>query len=74
MKIKLEFNLPDEKSDFELSYQGPKFYSALSELDAYLRNFVKYESDDDETRGTHYAELRTKLHEILQENDVSLDL
>ena len=73
MKAILKFNLPEEQEEFEIANKGWKFRLALSTYDQHLRNKLKY--DDSLTNEQHkvYDELRTKLWEILQEEQLTLD-
>jgi hypothetical protein len=42
MKAILEFNLPEEKEDFDFATKGINYYSALVEFDNWLRSEYKY--------------------------------
>ena len=42
-KAKLEFNLPEENSDFLLATRGLDFYSNLWSLDQEMRRILKHE-------------------------------
>lgn len=69
----LEFNLPEEKEDFELSVKGGLYKLAIFDLDQYLRSIVKYNSDShDEKTITELQKIRDKLHECLRDYDLSL--
>ena len=71
-KCKLEYNLPEEKSDFILASKAQGWYSALFDLDQYLRNKLKYGNDfksTDETLET----VREYLHSLMEDNSISFD-
>jgi hypothetical protein len=74
MKAILKFNLPEEKSEFELATNAMKWYSVAWDMDQYLRSKTKYAPDDmpDEVYKT-FSEAREKLHQILNQNDVYFD-
>lgn len=60
----LEFNLPEDKEDFEMAQNGWKFRVALQEIDEdLLRSLVKY----DAPKGTETSELYVKLTEAEKE-------
>lgn len=46
MKAILEFDLPDDQSDFESAINGYKWESAMWEMNQYLRSVTKYASDE----------------------------
>ena len=75
MKAILEFNLPDDQEDFDLATNAIKFWHTLWELDQDLRAKTKYASDDlPQDKYDAYQEVRDKLHELMTDNNVSLDM
>ena len=42
MKAILEFELPEDNSDFTLANNGFKYWSILSDIDNHLRGVLKY--------------------------------
>jgi hypothetical protein len=46
MKGILEFNLPEDQTDFKLAQDGIKFYCILSNIKLKIRNLQKYEFED----------------------------
>jgi hypothetical protein len=73
MKAILKFNLPEEQEEFEIANKGWKFRSALSEYDNYLRGKIKYDENLTDEQYKVYDEVRTKLWEILNEDQLTLD-
>ncbi len=74
MKATLEFNLPDDQTDFEDAVNGQKFRLAIWEFDQHLRAQTKYAPDSmSEDTYKAYSDIRDKLHEILNEDGLSLD-
>lgn len=73
MKITVEFNLPDEKIEYELFNDASKMHSVLWDLDQWLRSKTKYAPD-----GTSEGELkayyacRDQLRELINENNINL--
>jgi hypothetical protein len=45
-KAIIEFNLPEEQEEFNNFNNTGKYYSALWDIDQYMRNKIKYASDD----------------------------
>ena len=66
MKAILEFNLPEDKENFEFATNGFNYYMALSEMDQWLRSEYKY-NDKEEM----YA-VREKLNYFISENNVQI--
>ena len=42
MKATLEFNLPEEREEFEMTNKAVDYYSQLHEIDEYLRGILKH--------------------------------
>jgi hypothetical protein len=75
MKAILEFNLPDDQEDFTLANNALNFWRVLYELDQELRAKTKYASDDMPADVyIAYSSIREKLHELMNDNNVSLDM
>ena len=73
MKAILEFNLPEEQQDFELAANGYKWQLVVSNLDNWMRNEMKYHSDE-MSRDTYNAfyQIREELH--IMRTDIGLEL
>jgi hypothetical protein len=75
MKAILEFNLPDDQQDYDLANNGLNFWRVLYELDQELRAKTKYASDDlPQDKYDAYQEIRDMLHEMMTDNNISLDI
>ena len=61
MKALLEFNLPEEREDFQLTQKAGAMASALEELYQYKRSLCKYDERDSLPKD----EVVGKLEEIL---------
>ena len=70
MKATLEFNLPEENSEYAMYQNAGKYHSVLWDLKTYLRNKLKYE-EPTETSEKVYTEIRDKLFELLNEQGIS---
>jgi len=66
MKATLEFNLPEEKDEYDFANNGINYYSALVEFDQWLRSEYKY--NDNEAM----FKVREKLNEFINENNVKI--
>ena len=70
MKAILEFDLPDERSEFMWAVHGGKYSSVLLDFDKALRAAVEHESEGEEKiEGADWA--RRKMWELL--NEAGLD-
>jgi len=75
MKAILEFNLPDDQQEYDLANNGLNFWRILYELDQELRAKTKYAPDDlPQDKYDAYQEIRDKLHELMRECHVDLDM
>jgi len=48
MKATLEFDLPEEREEFDMASHAADYYSALCDIDNHLRSIVKYGDGPDE--------------------------
>lgn len=72
--MKVKFSVEAE-SEYELRVytQATAMWNTLWEFDQYLRNELKHE-DLTDAQYEAYDKIRDKLHEIINDNDVKLDL
>lgn len=68
MKAILEYDLPDDECQFKIASTSMEWALAMFDLDNWLRGQIKY-GDKEE-----YQPVRDKLHEILQEYNINLDM
>ena len=75
MKAILEFNLPEDQSDFDLAVNGAKAQVALWEMDQWLRTQYKYMSDTEHSEDKYdtFVKCREQLKELMFENGLSFD-
>ena len=67
MKATLEFNLPEEREEFETSVNAYRYKSALWELDNYLRGKIKHAPDDMHDEFLNALKMvRNELHELTE--------
>ena len=72
MKVKLEYNLPDDQFEFECAVKSTKMFFALTEIKEELRAIWKYE-ELKENQFEMVERIREKFFEILTENEINLD-
>lgn len=72
MKVKLEYNLPDDQFEFECAVKSTKMFFALTEIKDELRSIWKYE-ELKENQFEMVERIREKFFEILNENEINLD-
>jgi hypothetical protein len=73
MKAILEFNLPEERDEFNTANKAGSYIAALQEYDNLLRGIVKYGSEEfSEADAVVVEKLRDKLHSIA--NDAGFDI
>lgn len=71
MKNIIEFNLPEEEHDLELALNAGKWYTALYNLDNFLRGKIKYATDSQPELETEtYQKIRDELHALMREYDL----
>ena len=75
MKAILEFELPEDKQDFDFATQGSNWWNVCWEMDQWLRGQLKHPPDDmsDDTYKA-LEECREKLREIINDNNLNLDM
>ena len=66
MKAILEFNLPEDKGEFDFATNAVNYYSALVEFDQWLRSEYKYNGNEP------MFEVRQKLNQIINENNIKI--
>ena len=73
MKAILEFDLTEEREQFELAVNGHKFSMVAFHLDQHLRGLIKY-APDTQSEDTHKAlqETRDKLYQLLNEYNLEI--
>jgi hypothetical protein len=74
MKAILEFDLPEEKQDFDFATQGGDWWNVCWQMDQWLRGQTKHAPDNmsDDTYKT-LEECRDKLRELITNNGLDID-
>lgn len=71
MRARLEFDLPDERYEFECASKGGDYRYILAEIDNLLRSELKY-SKLSRTAATKLEEVRERLRELINDKGVEL--
>ena len=73
MKATLEFDLTEEREQFEDACNGSKWSHAMWTLNQYLRTKTKYASDGDSLEAINALYVaREELHRILNEQNLEM--
>ena len=71
-KVELTFKLPDEQSEFEHAYNGPKWRAMVQQLDNRLRDSLKYDEKLSIADRTAIELTRSLIQRGLDENNLQL--
>ena len=73
MNATIEYNLPEDEFEFNCAVKSTKMYFALTEIKDELRAILKHgELRDDQYK--FLDKMNERLHEILNDNEINLDL
>ena len=72
MKVILEFDLPEEESDFRAAINGKTLKSITYDYDEKLRRIIKYNDLSDDEYQT-YQKCRDMLREMFYEMNLFID-
>jgi hypothetical protein len=72
MKAVLEFDLPEDNTDFKSAINGHKYKDAIWELDQLLRSEIKYKDLSEDTYKA-YKFCREELRKILAEDNLFIE-
>jgi len=71
MKATIEFNLPEDKYEYDLANKSMSLHSCLLELEEEIRKIYKYE--DLKKNQLEIVEIiREKFYSILKDNEINL--
>lgn len=70
MKAILEFNLPEERPEFDLAVNGNKWSFVAWKIDQELRSKIKYSESITDDQRDIYQEVRDMLREFMVEQSV----
>jgi hypothetical protein len=72
MKAVLEFDLPEDNSDFQAAINGSSYKNAIWDFDQLLRSEMKYKELSDDTYQA-YKWCREQLRKILEEDNLFIE-
>jgi hypothetical protein len=72
MKAVLEFDLPEDNSDFQAAINGNNYKNAIWDFDQLLRSEMKHKELSDETYEA-YKYCREQLRKILAEDNLFIE-
>ena len=73
MKATLEFQLPEDKHEWDNAVKADAMYSALWDLSQELRTMWKYQEYKTEEEYAIVEAIRDKFYEILNEHSINLN-
>jgi len=71
MKATLEFNLPEEETNFRYANYGHDLAMIITDLQIYIRSKIKHEVSDPDQLSA-YENVRDELNSMLDDRDVTL--
>jgi uncharacterized protein YeeX (DUF496 family) len=71
MKATIEFNLPEDQTEFDIATNANKYYSALNNFKEYLRNKLKHEEITPEQQSV-VENIQSDFLEMLYDQEVIL--
>ena len=71
MKGIIEFDLPQEKEEFDMACNAQKYACILHDVDQFLRGKIKYETLDEKTYAA-YSDVRSSLWQIINQYGVEI--
>ena len=73
MKATLEFNLPEDKHEWDNAVRSDAMYAALWDISQELRTMWKYKEYKTEEEFAIVDSIRDKFYEILNEHSINLN-
>ena len=68
MKAILEFELPDDKTEFDTASKAMDWAILAWDMEQYIRNRLKYEKDLDASSIEELQLLRKELHDLMEDS------
>jgi hypothetical protein len=74
MKAIVEFNLPEDQTEYQMFNDASKMFSVLWEMKQWLRGQVKYAPDGmSQEAYDAFEQCRDKLNELLMDDNLNLE-
>ena len=75
MKATLKFNLPEDQAEFNCASQGMNIMMAIQDVDAKLRDIIKYQSENHPVEVVDFAEeMRADIRDKLFQYGINIDI
>lgn len=71
MKVKLQFDLPEEKEEYEIISHGMDYYLCLNDIKEWLRQKIKYDESKDINIET-LEKVQDKFYEIINDRGIEI--
>jgi hypothetical protein len=69
MKVTYEFNLPEDQAELDQMQQADKYHSIIWDFKQYLRNRVKYNTDDlTQPEYELLEDIREQFHQLINDH------
>lgn len=72
MKAVLKYNLPEDNYEFNNAINGTKLITIIEDVDNYIRGKMKYSVGLTEDQMDTYEDVRSYLHNLLDDNNINL--
>jgi hypothetical protein len=72
LKAILEFNLPEDRVEYDMANNASNYHNTLWEFDQKLRAIIKYDDKDFDQETAQ--KIRDLLYEKMNENNINIDL
>lgn len=73
MKAILKFDLPEDEYQFSAASRATNWITAMWEMDQWLRSQIKYVDSYSQEQYDLLEDVREKLRDIMNDNNVSFD-
>jgi hypothetical protein len=73
MKAILEFDLPEDQSEFDLANKGSKYHFVLWKMDQWYRSKIKYDDTLSDEQYKIYEDSREQLREFMNHAEVTFN-
>lgn len=70
MKAKFEFNLPEDREEFEMYKDAGAMHCILHDLDCYFRSKYKHKEPPSEEARKEFEEIRDQFYSYLNEREL----
>lgn len=71
-KVTLEFNLPDEKAEYEIAIKAGSYYSVLWDMQEYFMRKYKHKEVPSKQASKEFYENREYFFNLMSEEEINL--